>query len=189
MRLYKKTVKIKGLGNFDKICNVNTRGIFTITYPRKIITTNLIETETVRSSILPEAEKLYTEAIAEFESLSFSYKMVILYTMEERSSSGDGTGDGFVFQWGVFREIEGKDWGKKFFFERGSGTKEINTYYNKVDKWNKINWSESREEFFMKITLAIRQLYTNLNSFIDFSSMEDSNIDEKIKNNNIKLLT
>lgn len=188
MRLYKKVVKIKGYGNFDKICNINTKGAFTIHYPVKVITDDIIETDYVYATSLKEAEQEWSEKVSIFESLSYDYNTVILYTIDEKASGGDGSGYGFMIQWGVFREIKGKTHMSEYFFERTYKGRPITRAYNKLHKWNKINWSPEREDFFTGISVAIETLHSNLSTFLNFSNMQDEDIDDAIKNGRLKLL-
>ncbi len=186
--LYRKEVKIKGYrGLFSKECRFNLKtGSFTITYPEKVVKDNIVRVNEVYNQTLKGAEQDYYNMIANFEMLDADYTTVILYQIEERGSYRDGSGEGFIFNWGVYRKIEAKGvWNdnKKYHFVRNYGekTNEYAVMAGDIKDWKELEWSEQRENFFIELSKQIEQIHFKLDFFVNKIDFEEIN--------NIKLLT
>lgn len=187
--IYRKLVNIKGLDKpFEKECRFELKtGEFSINYPERIVKDNIVQISFVYGQSLKQLEQDYKHAVECFEMLEFDYKMVIMYQIEERGSYKDGSGEGFVFNWGVFRKIESKRWqdnyaNRKYHFERGYGKKD-NEYAlrgSNIRDWKEIAWSEKAEAFFIELSKQVETIYHKLEYFVTKVDFEEIN--------NIKLL-
>ncbi len=187
MRIYKEIVEIKGYGKFDKICEFNKKsGIFSIAYPEHIVKDKITKLNKVRANTLKEAEDEWDKEVVQFESSFYDYKTVILYQLEENGSYQDGSGKGFVFNWGVFRSIKrGTDFYDEYLFERAySAAKEISIHYHDLKEWKKLPWSKEWEDYFMQISKAMEDLYTKLDAFLKNPKTVDKQIKLLKENNN-----
>lgn len=181
--IYKKQVEIEGLDKpFDMIIRFDKKSkLFSVTYPERIMKTNIIQTaEDYDESLRGIEEKFYNE-VANFEMLQKKFVDVIVYQVDETWSYRDGSGQGFVFNWGVYRKIKPKnideqDLGsiqhrKQYHFIRGyKGAKnESNEYaFGSTDKdqLREIPWNQEAEDFFNGISQAIEKLHENLHNFL-----------------------
>jgi hypothetical protein len=105
-----------------------------------------------------------------FESLHSDFKYVILYDVEERGSYSDGTGTGFVFNWGVFREILDPNTGfsTKYYFERSYVSKPLTSSWQDLGSWAKMDWTPQRESFFMDLSKGVEDIYAKLSFFVEY---------------------
>lgn len=178
--IYKEDVEIKGYpGMFHKECRFNLKdGFFSITHPKKIVNKDITEVDEVFGKSLERTEELWRNAVAEFESLGFKYERVIMYHIEEKGSYKDGSGEGFVFNWGVFRKIlVDDDTDVKYLIEKDSiGRKSINVPYHEIKKWKEIKHTEIAENFFSELSRQVENIYHKLEYFvnrIDIDSQDD----------------
>lgn len=169
---YKKEVKINGYkGLFLKECKIAKDGYFRISHPVKIVRNDLVKTDYVCSDNLKEAEEMYSEAVSIFEMLNYSFELIILFQMEEKFSYKDGSGEGFVFNWGVYKKINTKDNNQRYHYLRGFNSQGVDNEYavrsSDIKHWKQIKWSKEAEWFFNQLTLQVRELYEKLNFFLN----------------------
>jgi hypothetical protein len=181
--LYRETVEIAGLPTnlFEKECRFELKsGLFYITHPTKVVDKNLIELDYVCAKSLEETEMLYERAVQKFKSLSYKYKSVILYQIEESNDIHDASGTGFVFNWGVFRKIK-TDEGKNYVFERNyQGARDIWIGNSDIKDWKETKWSQQAEAFFIELSKQIEEIYNKLQYFVNHVDISEIN--------NVKLL-
>lgn len=187
MRVYKKTVDIKGIGKFDKICTFSlpkgnfSEGIFRITIPIKKISDNIIQTDTVSAKNYKEVEENYSKAIQALYASHYEYERVIFYQIDQKGSYKDGTGAGFIFNFCIARKIlNGNQYGKNIFFERSPWNKDPYDFNKK--EWIEIKWTQAREDFLNQIAIGINNLYENLKKFTNIANMEDSELHDIMSN-------
>lgn len=91
-----------------------------------------------------------------------------MYQVEEVGSYQDGSGTGFVFNWGVYKKIDSKnednEFWNKYHYVRGFG--EPNSYALNGADWKEIEWSEQSENFFTELSKQIESIYARLSYFV-----------------------
>lgn len=183
----KELVTIKGLtGHFEKVLRLDMKSkTFSLNYPIKVIDKNIIQTGECYSSDLKEVELKWQNEVTIFQQLSFKYETVILYHIEEACSYKDGSGNGFIFNWGVFRKIKNKqEYGdRNLFYERGPDAAKKGIWIGNTDikDWKQMKWSKKAEDFFNELSRQVASIHEQMQYFVDHIS--DKNIQE------IKLLT
>ena len=176
-RVYKRIIKITGYGEFEKIVNVSTNGTFSVLCPEFIVKDGITQMEHLYAQNLKDLEKKFNEAKNQFEDLQYDFKEVILYRIYEKKDSSDGSGAGFVFNWGVFRKLNKPNSNRKqdYFFVRGGGKREISESWHSFKEWKEVDYSDKIENFFSMITDNIDSLYEKLFSFLnqDLTKVDD----------------
>jgi len=176
--LSKEMVTIKGLAEpFEKILRLDLKSkTFWVNYPEKVIDKNIIQTNDCCSSDIQEIEKKFQNAVAVFEALSYKYETLILYHIDEAWSYKDGSGNGFIFNWGVFRKIKNKsEYGRNLFYERGPDVAKNGIWLgnNDVKDWKQIKWSQKAENFFNELSKQVADIHAKMQYFVDHLSEID----------------
>jgi len=184
--LYSKVFNIKGLDQpFQKELRFDLKnGLFCVNYPSKIVDKDIVSIENEYAKTLNEIEQKFTDKVRLFELVQFDSTTVILYNISEKRSYMDGSGQGFVFNWGIYKKIEAEHLRKrdKFFFLRNYGGKS-NEYAFGNDDFNKckeLPWTQNAEDFFIELSNQIDSISTKLEYFVNNISI--------IAVDNIKLL-
>lgn len=179
MRVEKTDVKIEGYpGLFTKVVELNRRSrVFSINYPKKKVLEDIVEVESVYAASWKEAEELWRQKIVEFELINQKFELVICYNIESKGNHFDGSGEGFIFSWGVFKMIKPEHSHRELFYLAKScrGKKNIDTAWNQEEKYSRMKWTQEREDFFNSLSDGIEQLYKQLYFFCN-SVQEHENV-------------
>ena len=138
-----------------------------------------IEIDTVINRTYEGVHKDWEEAVDVFKQESINSSTVILYKLENDADYSDGSGVGFMFNWGVFNEVKlvykNGDEKTKWNFVRGARESKdiIDAWHQNIiseddyAKWNRVLWSEAAEDFFRKITTEIVNARERIRHFVD----------------------
>jgi hypothetical protein len=102
-----------------------------------------------------------------YESLEDDFERKIIYKVEEQGSYQDGSGTGFTLLWGVFRVIKTEVRHGQYHYERGPGTKDVSPHWHELHKWPSMKWTPERENFFIKLSEAVENIYSRLLFFTE----------------------
>lgn len=178
-----------------KTINVNSKGVFSMTLPAKVVDLLALHTDKVMHDTKDGVEKIWKEYLQEYKDAKTVERKVILFEIEancsfkvddewfQKDDISFSKGLTLSIQAGVYTEVVVTRAADKHYLYRAIKSeipqdvlpphKNVN-YGGRETKYHVIDWTEQREEFFTQLGLSLQNMIWNINSFM--SSPEITNM-------------